>query len=189
MGNLAWNMVKAESSLGVEIPVYHWDHFLSFFFFFSPDQLRVRSGLPVLAHHCLWFSRWQLGIFALKTKQTGDSDPVLKGLSSPLLRIFGMWLFPSSTQYFESLKIQMAWFHLLEEGRNVWAAQVTGLVFRGWRERWGVFVSRLHWRSKDKRNKKLLHGSLPPIWCVFKITDRKGDKKRVGKRKSRPEKR
>lgn len=69
--------------------------------------------------------------------------------------------------YFESLKIQMAWFHLLEEGRNVWAAQVTGLVFRGWRERWGVFVSRLHWRSKDKRNKKLLHGSLPPIWCVF----------------------
>ena len=32
--------------------------------------------------------------------------------------------FPSPIQYFESLKIWMTWFHFLEEGMGVWAAQV-----------------------------------------------------------------
>ena len=77
---------------GTCIPLRSWYYCLchcfchSFSFFSPPDPLRARTGPPSQGIlHCQWLSRWEMGIFALKTKQikpqnSGDPDPVL-GLS------------------------------------------------------------------------------------------------------------
>ena len=53
--------------------------------------------------------------------------------------------------------------------REEWVSELHRLL--GWRlgvgEKDSVFVSRLHWRSTQKRNKKLLLGSPLPNWVYF----------------------
>lgn len=183
MGNLAWNVVKAGSSLGVEMPASHGDQLLTsphppLYFFSSSNEGSVRPAHPSPArcptpvvtvkmgrrHPARW--SWVMGIFALKTKATQS----LKGLPSPPLGIPGLCLFPSPMLYSESLKREMAQFHFLKEGMGVTCPGWVG--FQGLERTDGEEVSRLHWGSSDKRNKKWLHGSPLCFFFFFFLTHR-----------------
>lgn len=110
-----------------------------------------------------------MGVFALKKKRNSDdSDPVVMGLPLPPLRILVCVCSPFPHCILSPWKYKWPNFIFW---RKDGCLSYTGywVGFGVGENRCRVLVSRLHWRSSDKRNKKSLRGSPPYILCVFKI--------------------